>query len=103
MLQSARPEDTFRLRLVIKWAHACKVARENDGTVSIITYNQTPIAYQMDETANSPTVIGGQRNRCVAFVAPQRVAQQEKQIVAIIEAPIPVEDAGSFFVVVGCV
>src|SRR6476646_3792112 len=53
-LQAARPADSFRLHVVIKRTHTCKVAGQDDGAVDMIVYDNTPIADQFDKPVGPP-------------------------------------------------
>src|SRR5712692_1081707 len=99
-LQAARPEDSFRLHVIIKRPDAREVAREDDGMVGVVANDDAPIAYQMDKPAGSPTLVSGTRKRRVAGVSLQRVRQQHNQIGSIIEPSIPGENFGPFKAVV---
>src|SRR5262249_54537330 len=99
-LQTARPQDSARLHAIIKRTHAREVAGQDGGSAGMITKDHTPIADQLDKTVRPPALVCGARQRCVAGIALQRVRQQQKQIAAIVEPSIPVENLGLFIALV---
>jgi hypothetical protein len=81
--------------VIIKRTHAGEVAREDDAAVRSVTNNHAPIPDEVNQAASAPTLVGGDCERRVARVAPQRVPQPQKQIVTIIESTIPMKDLRS--------
>src|SRR5262249_55433148 len=95
-LQAARPQDSSRLHVVINGPDAGEVAGQDGCAAAMIAYDHTPIADQLDKPIGPPALVGCTGQGCVAGIALQRVRQQQKQIAAIVEPSIPVEDLGSF-------
>src|SRR5262249_19329001 len=92
-LQPARPDNAFRLHVVVKRTHAREVAGEDRRRGEAIADDEAPVADQAGESIDTPTLVRGEGESGVASVAIEEVAQKEAELAAIIEAAIEVRSA----------